>query len=216
MEKLNGVQFQGNCLIIEEPKSRRKSNVTSNTHSRPHVINSSSENENTFPRNKFVPGYVTYADAANSVKRSFTGHRQNRIVIFGNSITCRIQVRDFNKESDTGHAEIRTFPGAILKEFPHYVIPTLEDGNFNIAILHFPVNDLLLNRTRSKAVDDLSLNLKKTATKCMSFGVNLFVDAVNSKIISMRKPNSFGYIHNGNIYIYLTMAFICWNQVCIY
>ena len=198
MEKLNGVQFQGNCLIVEEPKSRRKSNVTSNIHSRPHVINSSSENENTFPRNNFVPGYVTYADASNSVKRSFTGHRQNRIVIFGDSITCRIQVRDFNRESDTGHAEIRTFHGAILKEFPH----------------NFRVNDLLLNRTR--AVYDLSLKLKKTATKCMSFGVNLFVDAVNSKIISMCKPNSFGYIHNGNIYIYLTMAFICWNQVCIY
>ena len=111
--KLNGVQFQGNCLIVEEARSRRKSSVRSNPHSRPHVINNSSENENAFPGNNFVP-----------VKRSLTGHTQNRIVIFGDSITCRIRVGDFNRELNAGHAKIRTFPVAILKEFPHYVTPT--------------------------------------------------------------------------------------------
>ena len=119
--------FKVTSLIAEEAISRRKSNVWSNLHSRPRVINKFSENDNTFLRNNFVPGDVTYADAA----KSLTGHRKNRIEIFGNSITPR--VRDFNSELDTGHAKIRTFHGAILKEFPHYVIPTLEDGNFDIA-----------------------------------------------------------------------------------
>ena len=141
--KLNGVQFKGNCLIVEESKSRRKSNFRSNLHSRPRVINNFSENNNTFPWNNFVRGDVTYADATKSVKRSLTGHRKNRIIIFGDSITRRVQVRDFNSDLDTGHAKIRTFPGAISNEFPHYVASTLEDGNFNIAILHFSVNDLL-------------------------------------------------------------------------
>ena len=36
--KLNGVQFQGRCLILEEARSRRKSSVRSNPHSRPHVF----------------------------------------------------------------------------------------------------------------------------------------------------------------------------------
>ena len=63
-------------------------------------------------------------------------------------------------------------------------------------------------------MDELILNLKKTATKCISFGVrkvivsgivfnkrvaNSFVDEANSKIISMCKHNSFEYINNGNI-----------------
>ena len=125
--KLNGVQFKGNCLIVEESKSRRKSNFRSNLHSRPRVINNFSENDNTFPRNNFAPGDVTYADATKSVKRSLTGDRKNRIVIFGDSMFRRIRVRDFNSELDTGHAKIRTFPGAISKEFPHYVTPKLED-----------------------------------------------------------------------------------------
>ena len=98
MFKLNGVQFQGNCKVVDKANSRRKPNVLSNLHSRPHVVNNSSENENTFPRNNFVPGDVTYEDAAKSVKRSLTGDRQNRIVIFGGRITRRMQTRDFIRE----------------------------------------------------------------------------------------------------------------------
>ena len=49
--------------VVEESKSRRKSNVLSNLNGRPHVVNNSSENENTFPINTFVPGDITYADA---------------------------------------------------------------------------------------------------------------------------------------------------------
>ena len=94
--KLNGIQFQGNCLIIEEAKFRRKYNLASNLPSRPYVFNNSLENESTFPRNNFVPGDVTYADAAYSVKRHFTGHMQTRTIIFGDSITRKIRVRDFN------------------------------------------------------------------------------------------------------------------------
>ena len=45
--KLNGVEFQGNCIAVEEANSRRKSNVLSNLHSRPHVGNKFSENKNT-------------------------------------------------------------------------------------------------------------------------------------------------------------------------
>ena len=71
-------------------------------------------------------------------------------------------MRDFNSELDNGPAKSRTFPGAISKEFPHYVTPTLEDGNFDIAILHFGVNDLLRNKNQLKAVDELIINLEKT------------------------------------------------------
>ena len=80
-------------------------------------------------------------------------------------------MRDFNRELDTGHANIKTFSGANSKEFPHYVTPTLVDGNFDVAILHFALNDLLRNRNQSETVDKLILNPEKSATKCSSFGV---------------------------------------------
>ena len=208
------VQFQGNCLIVEEARSTRKPGLRFNPQSRPRVYNNSLEYENTCPKNNLVPGHITYAETAKSAKGSITGHTQNRIVIFGDRITRRIRVRDFNRELNTGHARIRTFPSAVSKEFPHYITPTLEDGNFDAVILHFGVNDLLRNRNQSEAVDELILNLEKTGKKCTSFGVrkvivssivynkrvpNSFVDEANSKIISMGKHKSFEYINNGNI-----------------
>ena len=169
--KLNGVQLQGNCLIVEEARSTRKSGFRSNPHSRPRVINNSSEDGNTCPKNNLVPGHIIYAETAKSAKRSFIGHTQNRIVTFGDSITCRIWVRDFNRELNTGQAKITTVPGAISKEFPYNVTPTLEDGNFDIAILHFGMNDLLQNSNQSEAMDELIL--KKDAYKTHFFWSSL-------------------------------------------
>ena len=49
-----------NFIVGEEANSRRNSNVLSNLNSRQHVVNKSSENENTFPLNSVVSGDVTY------------------------------------------------------------------------------------------------------------------------------------------------------------
>ena len=46
---------------------------------------------------------------------------------------------------------------------------TLEDGNFDMAILPFGVNNFLQKRNQSQTVYELILNLKKTAIKCPSF-----------------------------------------------
>ena len=64
--KLNGAQFQGNCLIVEEARSKRKSGIRFNPHSRPRVYNNSLEDENTCPKNNLVPGHITFAETAKS------------------------------------------------------------------------------------------------------------------------------------------------------
>ena len=114
----------------------------------------------------------------------------------------------FVKSSLTGHRKncIVIFGDSITRR--------IRARDFDIAILHFGVNDLLQSTNQSKAGDELIINLKKTATKGTSFGVrkvivsgivfnkkvaNSFVDEVNSIIISMCEYNSLGYINYGNI-----------------
>ena len=46
-----------------------------------------SENENTCQRTTYFLVNVNYADTVKSVKQSLTGHTQNRVIIFVNSIT---------------------------------------------------------------------------------------------------------------------------------
>ena len=82
------------------------------------------------------------------------------------------------------------------------MLHTLEDGNFDMAILPFGVNNLVQKRNQSQTVYELILNLKITAIKCMSLGVivwgiafnnkrvaNSFVDQANCKSISMCEHN---------------------------
>lgn len=52
------------------------------------------------------------------------------------SITSRIQVREFNKSKNNGYARIKNFPGANSKELLRYIAPTLKKGSKNIAVLH--------------------------------------------------------------------------------
>ena len=124
--QLDGVEFQGNRIDVEEANSRRKSNVLYKLHSRPHVVNSSSKNESTFSRNNFFSGDVTYADAANSVKRSLT--RQNCIVI-SDSISCNIQIRDFSRKDES-------LPWCRFEKISTLGYTYIRRCNFDVAILH--------------------------------------------------------------------------------
>ena len=62
----------------------------------------------------------------------------------------------------------------------HYVKPTLESGNYDSAVLHFGVNDLLHKAlSKSDTVGNLIENIRKVVDKCMSHGVSkFFVSAI--------------------------------------
>ena len=46
--------------------------------------------------------------------------KQNRIIIFGDSIFRGIRFRKFNNEIKNGYAKFKTFPGADSREILHY------------------------------------------------------------------------------------------------
>ena len=126
-------------LFVEERKSRRKSSVLSNLHSRPHVIvNNYPENENTsqgITLFQVMSLMRMLLNLSKNLDRTYTQLNSNFFV------THRIYVRNSKRGLDTGHAQVKTFANS--KEIAHYVTRTLEDGNFDVAILQFGVNDML-------------------------------------------------------------------------
>ena len=219
--KLQGIEFHGNIIIIEEATStrikRRDEQKTGLSQNKPHtqgstteVVNESSENVD-FIRANTVPGNKSYADVAMSrkTKNGFT----KKVIVFGDSIIRGIRVREFNQQVKNGYAKFKSFPGCNSKEMLHYIEPTLETGFYDSAILHVGVNDLLNNKSPS-STDDLVSNLVKIVNKCKSFGVmDLFVSGiafnkrlpyavikkVNEKNIGMCKKNGIVFIDSGNI-----------------
>ena len=91
------------------------------------VVNRFPEHQGVFNGSKLVPGELSYTSAVKSTW--LNSGKQNRVIIFGDSIFRGIPFREFNNEIKNGFAKFKTFPGADSKEILHYVNPTLQSGN---------------------------------------------------------------------------------------
>ena len=215
--KLNNIRFREKNLVIEAARLEMKTAKTivkSNHSTRPQVVvNRFPENQDVFNRSKLVPWELSYTSAVKSTR--LNSGKQNRIITFGDSKFRGIHVREFNNEIKNGYAKFKTFLGPDSREILYYVNPTLESGNYDAAILHFGVNDLLHKAVnKSDTVGNLIENIRKAADKCMSHGVSkVFVSAivrnkripeslleeVNEKIYFMYNNNNFIFVDNSNI-----------------
>ena len=87
--------------------------------------------------------------------------------------------------------------------------PTLKNKNFDDALLHVGVYDLLHDESQEFFQNPLD-NLKQIGLKCKSAGVisgivvnnkltNAYISSVNQRISNMCRDNSFVFIDNNNI-----------------
>ena len=115
--KLNNIQFREKNLIIEAARSKMKTAKTiakSNHSTRPQaVVNHFPEHQDLFNGSKLVPGNLPYTSAVKSSR--LNSGKQNRIIIFGDTIFRGIRFREFNNETKNGYAKFKTFPGAYFR-----------------------------------------------------------------------------------------------------
>ena len=81
------------------------------------------------------------------------------------------------------YCRFKYFPGATFKELLHYIDATLEEGNFEVVVMHVGINDLM---SSNNSVDKLLKNIYSMAEKCKNNGIkNVFIlDIVkNNRII---------------------------------
>ena len=148
-----------------------------------------------------------------SASESKFSKRKKQIVIFSDSIPRDIRLREFNYWLHKGYAQLKSFPGGTSNELLYYVEPTLQNKNFDDALLHVGVNDLL-NDESQDSVQNLLDNLRQIGLKCKSAGVkrvlisgivvnnkltSAYISSVNQRISNMCRDNSFVFIDNNNI-----------------
>ena len=114
-----------------------------------------------------IPGNKSYAQAtvpSNSARSS------NNVAIFGDSIvmfSTKLKY-DINRALTNGRARFIYFPGATSKGLLHYIDATLEESNFEVAVIHVGVNDLM---NSNNSVDKLLKDIYSMGEKCKSSGV---------------------------------------------
>ena len=175
-------------------------NISSKSQRPSVVINNYPENQHSYGR-KF------------SASESKFSKRKKQIVIFNDSIPRGIRLREFNYWLHKGYAQLKSFPGGTSNELLYYVEPTLQNKNFDDALLHVGVNDLL-NDESQDSVQNLLDNLRQIGLKCKSAGVkrvlisgivvnnkltSAYISSVNQRISNMCRDNSFVFIDNNNI-----------------
>ena len=84
-----------------------------------------------------------------------------------------LRLREFNYRLHKGSIQLKSFPGGTSKELLYYMEPTLKNKNFDDALLHVGVYDLL-NDESQDSVQNLLDNLKQIGFKCKSAGVSLW------------------------------------------
>ena len=117
------------------------------------VVNRFPENKDVFNRSKLAPGELSYTSAMKSTM--LNSGKQNRIIIFGDSIFRGICVREFNDQIKNGYAKFKTFPGSDSREILPYVNSMLESGNYDTAVLHFG----LMTYCRKHLVSQIQLEI---------------------------------------------------------
>ena len=114
----------------------------------------------------------------------------------------------------SGRARFKHFLGASSKELLHCIDPTLEEQNFEAAIIHLGINDILYDSS-SRQINLLLQNIKNIGKKCKSYKLKcIFISSLTfntriygkllNEINEMIEPvclkNGYHYIENGNVY----------------
>ena len=134
--------------------------------------------------NRNIAGNKSYAQVTiqlNSARAS------NNVVVLGDSIvnfSTKLEY-NINRALTNGRARFKYFPGATSKELLHYIDATLEESNFELAVIHVGVNDIL---NSNNSVDRLLKNIHSMAEKCKSSVVKkVFI----SDIVKNNRVNDF-------------------------
>ena len=177
------------------------------------VVNRFPEKQHTFQKKRTVPGDKTHKEAATE-KANIT--HTNNVAILGDSIISfsRSIKFGFIKTLRPGRVRFKHFPGGSSNDLLHYIDPTLEEQNFEAAISHTGINDILYDSS-SRQMNLLLRNIKEIEKKCKSCKVKyVFISGltfntrishsllkkVNEMIESVCLENGYYYIENGNVH----------------
>ena len=111
-----------------------------------------------------------------------------------------------------GSIHLKAFSGAKANQLNHYVVPTLEEFDYDCAIIHVGINDILRSKDMSE-LKDLPKKIMQIGTTCQRYNIGkVYVSSVlpstrtsfnigqiNETIKELCHKNNFVFIDHQNI-----------------
>ena len=173
--KLNGIEFNSKCMIVEEAKNKPTAFSEANA-LRPtspvfgnHLTD---ENQSKLP--------IGSAKKAYRETVRLSPNSSNTLIFTAKGIAKGIRMCEFNRFIKNSKAKMFSFPGASSHQMLHYLDEHLEDRQINTVVIHVGINDILRDSSQS-SIDGLLQNIKNVfkmykiwCEKYLYFGTSLY------------------------------------------
>lgn len=199
---------EGGDDIYLADQNMDKSNVILNKKRPAIIVNNYPETNHVRKVPPIIPGNSNYSEILKNGRR---------VLVMGDSLIKRVKYKEFNRVLQFGKAEIKSFPGAIINELHHYILPHLQNISPDIAIIHAGTNNLSRYNTLKQTNDEIVEELINIGMTCRKFGVNhIFfsglchrsssflntkINAINSLLSNRCNDLNFNFIDNQSIHV---------------
>ena len=142
--KLNGLEFTGKNLVIEEAQKKTSERCKFASKTRPESV----EQPKTGPSNTELipPKRQSPFQKINNSYPDTVSPKMKSVVIFLDSMVKGLKMEQFNSQIHGGKVYLKGFPGAKADELNHNVEPNLEEYEYDAAIILVGINDILRSK----------------------------------------------------------------------
>ena len=114
----------------------------------------------------------------NSTFFNATIPKKKNISLFSDSIPRAMKIKHLNSQVKDRIIHLKAFPGAKAYQLNHYIIPTLEEFDYDCAIIHVGINDILSSKDMSE-LNDLPEKTMQIGKTCQSYSiVKVYVSSI--------------------------------------
>ena len=90
-----------------------------------------------------------------------------------------LRMREFNNHLEEGIAHLKAFPGSNSQQLNHHSIPILQEYEYDGAIIHVGINDLIKNPNENKNATKITRDVIDIALQCRSHNIGtVFISSI--------------------------------------
>ena len=162
-------KIQKSCITNRKhKKTLSMKNDTQPDHNRPENIKAVSgtnkitndHHENRLNVNRMTS---TYSNVVRNKKKN--------IVLFTDSILKTLRMGELNRHINGGKVHLKSFPGSKANQLNHHTIPILEEYQYDAAVIHVGVSDLLKGMPNNVTVDSICNDILETVLRCRNHNI---------------------------------------------
>ena len=151
-------------------------------------------------------------ETQNEANAEFSHQSKRNTALFSDSIPREIKFKDLNQKINRGTIHLKSFPGARAQHLNHYLVPSLEEHEYDCAVIHVGINDILRHEDENE-LKNLREDILKIANSYRNHNINevlvssilpslrtsIDIEKINNELKKLCFRNDFEFIYHQQI-----------------